>query len=53
MSALEDAIRLRNWELASLCLLIALAEVISRVPSDSVEGLLDVIDGGDDGRTQN
>jgi len=45
MSTLAWAISRRRWDLAALCLLLGLAEAISRLPADSVEGLIDILDG--------
>ena len=45
MSALATAISTRQWELAALCLLLGLLEAFSRLPADSIEGLLDVLEG--------
>jgi hypothetical protein len=45
MSALATAISNRQWELAALYLLLGLMEAFSRLPADSVEGLLDVLEG--------
>ena len=45
MSALATAISSRQWELAALYLLLGLLEAFSRLPADSVEGLLDVLEG--------
>ena len=45
MSTLAIAIDNRQWELVSLYLLLGLMEAFSRLPADSVEGLLDVLEG--------
>lgn len=45
MSALAWAISKRQWDLAALCLILGLLETLSKLPADSIEGLLDVIDG--------
>ena len=45
MSALAKAIAAKQWELAALYLLLGLLEAFSRLPADSVEGLLDVLEG--------
>ena len=47
MSALATAISTRQWQLAALCLLLGLWEALSRLPADSIEGLLDVLEGED------
>ena len=47
MSILANAIRDRNWELAALCLLIGTARALSSLPADSVEGVLDALEGAD------
>jgi len=45
MSALATAISTRQWQLAALCLLLGLVKAISRLPADSLDGLLDVLEG--------
>ena len=50
MSVLTETINNRRWELAALCLLLGLMEAVSKLPPDSVVGLLDVVDGGEDGQ---
>ncbi len=45
MSVLSEAIKTERWELASLCLLLGLARVLSRIPADSLNGLLEVLEG--------
>ena len=47
MSTLATAISTKQWQLAALCLLLGLWETISRIPADSLEGLLDVLEGED------
>jgi len=49
VSVLARAIGKRQWELAALCLVLGLIEVVSRLPADAIIGLLDVLDGGEDG----
>ena len=46
MSVLSKAIQSEQWELASLCLLLALSRVLARIPSDSLNGMLEVLEGG-------
>lgn len=48
MSTLVTAIAGKQWDLAALCLLLGLAETISRLPADSIEGVLDVLEGKND-----
>ena len=47
MSVLAKAIKHKRWELAALCLLIGMAQVLSRLPADSIEGVLDALEGAD------
>jgi len=47
MSALATAIGTRQWQLAALYLLLGLWEALSRLPADSVEGLIDILEGED------
>lgn len=44
MSTLAWAIARRRWDLAALCLLLGLAETFSKLPADSVEGLIDILE---------
>jgi len=44
MTALAAALVNKQWEPAALYLLIGFLEVLSRLPADSVEGLLDVLE---------
>jgi len=45
MSTLARAITMRQWVLAALCLLLGLLETLSKLPADSVEGLIDILEG--------
>jgi len=45
MSALSSALGEGHWELAALCLLLGMVEVISQLPPDAVEGIIEVLDG--------
>ena len=47
MMTLARAIATSKWELAALCLLIGLVEALSRIPADSIEGALDLLEGED------
>ncbi|HUU63123.1 MAG TPA: hypothetical protein VMX96_04290 [Dehalococcoidia bacterium] len=47
MMTLARAIATRKWKLAALCLLIGLVEELSRIPADSIEGVLDLLEGED------
>ena len=53
MSMLAVAIKRREWELASLCLLMGILEAAAALPPDAVEGLLEVLAGleGEDDRS--
>jgi hypothetical protein len=43
MTALALAVRRRRWDLASLYLLLALAEAAAEVSPEALEGLLDLL----------
>lgn len=43
MSTLAVAIQTKQWELASLCLLVGIVEAAAALPPDAVEGLLEVL----------
>ncbi len=45
MSTLAVAIERKQWELASLCLLVGVVEAAAALPPDAVEGLLEVLAG--------
>jgi len=45
VSTLARAIGARNWELAALYLLLGLLRCLSQLPADSIEGVLDAIEG--------
>ena len=45
MSTLASAITRKQWDMAALCLLLGLADALSRLPADSVEGLIDILEG--------
>jgi len=45
MSTLARAITTRQWDLAALCLLLGLLEMLSKLPADSIEGVLDILEG--------
>lgn len=49
MPSLAAALEGERWELAALCLLEGLQAVLSRLPVDSIEGLLDALEGREDG----
>ncbi len=44
MITLARAIATRKWNLAALCLLIGLTKELSRIPADSIEGVLDLLE---------
>jgi len=52
VSTLAVAIQTKQWELASLCLLMGIVEAAAALPPDAVEGLLEVLAGleGEDTR---
>ncbi len=45
MSVLSKAIKSEQWELASLCLLLALTKGLSNIPADSLNGMGEVLEG--------
>jgi len=45
MSTLSFALGEGHWELAALCLLLGMVEVLSQLPPDAVDGLIEVLDG--------
>jgi hypothetical protein len=45
VSTLAVAIERKQWELASLCLLVGVVEAAAALPPDAVEGLLEVLSG--------
>jgi hypothetical protein len=50
---LTVAIERKNWTLAALCLLLGVAEEAARVPPETLERLLDLLEVPDDGRRTN
>ncbi len=50
MSLLATAIKQQNWQLAALCLLYSLAQALSQLPPDAVEGVLDALEVKSGGR---
>ena len=46
-STLAVAIERRNWELAALCLLVGVAEQAERLPPETLERLLDLLEVAD------
>lgn len=47
MSNLYKAIENKHWELAAVCLLLGLSHALAGIPADSVEGVIDVLEGTD------
>ncbi|MBI4297987.1 MAG: hypothetical protein HY676_05590 [Chloroflexi bacterium] len=45
MSSLAKALREERWERATVCLLLGLARAMSRVPPDSILGLMEAVEG--------
>jgi hypothetical protein len=43
-SVLTVAIRKKNWTLAALCLLLGVAEEAARLPPETLERLLDLLE---------
>jgi hypothetical protein len=50
MSTLASAITRKQWDLVALCLLLGMVQTLSKLPADSIEGLIDILDGGNDAR---
>jgi len=48
MSTLASAITRKQWDLAALCLLLGLAQTLTKIPADSIEGVIDVLEGEND-----
>lgn len=46
MSVLSAALQREEWEVAALCLLLGLAQSLSRLPPDAVLGLVEMAEGG-------
>lgn len=46
MSVLSVALQREEWEVAALCLLLGLAQSLSRLPPDAVLGLVEMAEGG-------
>ena len=49
-SALALAVDRKDWHLVALCLLLGVAEVASRLPPETLERLLDLLEIADDRR---
>lgn len=47
-STLAIAIERKNWELVALCLLLGVAEVASKLPPETLERLLELLETLDD-----
>jgi hypothetical protein len=52
VSTLALAVQRKNWELASLCLLVGVTEAAAALPPGAVEGLLEVLAGLDLGESR-
>ena len=50
MSMLSWAMAEGRWELAALCLLLGMVGVVSKLPPDAVEEMLEVLDGKKESR---
>ena len=50
VSALTLAIERRDWPLAALCLLLGVSDAASRLPPETLEGLLELLEGLPDDR---
>ena len=49
-SALALAVERKDWTLVALCLLLGVAEVAAKLPPETLERLLDLLDFVDDRR---
>jgi hypothetical protein len=49
-AALALAVERKDWTLVALCLLLGVAEVASRLPPETLERLLDLLEIADDRR---
>lgn len=49
-SALALALERRDWSLAALCLLLGVADAASRLPPETLESLLELLEGSPRGR---
>ncbi|HJW88917.1 MAG TPA: hypothetical protein VJ565_05490, partial [Dehalococcoidia bacterium] len=45
LSLLAWAVKQKRWEVAALCLLLGVVEVLEHLPPEALEGLLEVLDG--------
>jgi hypothetical protein len=45
VSALALALERRDWSLAALCLLLGVADAASRLPPETLESLLELLEG--------
>lgn len=45
MTLLAWALKRKRWEVAALCLLLGVVEVLEKLPPEALEGLLEVLDG--------
>ena len=48
MSLLTRALREEQWDLASLCLMLAVLRMVLRLPPDTVVGLLEALEEGEE-----
>ena len=51
-SALAIAVERRNWSLAALCLLLGVSDVAARLPPETLERLLDLLEASNGRRTR-
>ena len=49
-SVLALALVKREWSLAALCLLLGVTEAASKLPPETIESLLELLEVGPDGR---
>ncbi len=49
-SALALALERQEWSLAALCLLLGVAEAATRLPPETLESLMELLEGPRDGR---
>ncbi len=51
-SALAVALEKREWSLAAICLLLGVTEAAAKLPPETVESLLELLDRRPDGRQE-
>jgi len=44
VSVLSNAVRQEQWELAALCLLLGMEKTLEKIPPDSLEGMMEMLE---------